>query len=77
MKTIKLGNKELEEFLREEKAFTKFIKNATTKRIGGLGRAPLMESYTLQISESFQWSSSLEGFDFWIELEKKFKLNRI
>ncbi len=74
MKKIELANKELEAFLRKEKVFTKFIKNATAKKLRGLGRVRLMESYTLKISESFNWDRSLEGVFFWRELHENFTL---
>lgn len=72
MKAIKLANKKLEKFLRERRVYQKFIKNATRKKIGGVGKELLSTMAELRISESFMFHLSKDGNKFWYDLHDKF-----
>lgn len=72
-------NKKLVEFLNEENALKKFIVNASTMRfdivlansIGLIDLKIVIKSMT----EAFVWKDSPEGFNYWYNLNRKFKEN--
>ena len=70
METVKYENFEIEKslhtFLKKKRVLSKFIRNIEELNAGEIG-------IIQEIGDAFLWESSPEGYNFWYELDKKFK----
>ena len=72
MKKVTLANQELEKFLRKEKVLTKFVKN-TNKHYKGHDINLVYGAKSLELAQCFIFCKTLEGYDFWDNLNDEFK----
>lgn len=70
MEKIKLANKELEEFLKSKRAFSKYINAVTNPENNGAEKIMLETDADYDIANSFFWTS--DSANFWYELHCEF-----